>query len=44
MNTAIELLIRIHTYQGKGDLARFEDVLDYLNRRDAPKFPKGLVL
>ena len=30
-----EELIRIHTYQGKGDLARFEAVLDYLNRRDA---------
>lgn len=30
-----EELIRIHTYQGKGDLAPFEAVLDYLNRRDA---------
>ena len=39
-----EELIRVDTYQNKGDLARFEDVLDYLNRRDAPKFPKGLVL
>ena len=29
-----EELIRIHTYQDKGDLARFEAVLDYLNRRD----------
>lgn len=29
-----EELIRIHTYQDKGDLARFEEVLDYLNRRD----------
>jgi hypothetical protein len=29
-----EELTRIDTYQKKGDLARFEDVLDYLNRRD----------
>ncbi len=29
-----EELVRVHTYQNKGDLARFEDVLDYLNRRD----------
>jgi hypothetical protein len=29
-----EELTRIHTYQNKGDLARFEEVLDYLNRRD----------
>ena len=29
-----EELTRIHTYQNKGDLAGFEDVLDYLNRRD----------
>jgi len=39
-----EELIRVDTYQNKGDLASFEEVLDYLNRRDAPKFPKGLVL
>lgn len=30
-----EELIRIDTYQKKGDLARFEDVLDYLNQRDS---------
>lgn len=29
-----EELRRIHQYQRKGDLARFEDVLAYLNRRD----------
>jgi hypothetical protein len=29
-----EELIRIHTYQKKGDLAGFESVLSYLNRRD----------
>ena len=29
-----EELTRISIYQQKGDLARFEDVLDYLNRRD----------
>lgn len=29
-----EELIRIDTYQEKGDLAQFEDVLDYLNHRD----------
>jgi hypothetical protein len=29
-----EELTRISAYQKKGDLARFEDVLDYLNRRD----------
>jgi uncharacterized SAM-binding protein YcdF (DUF218 family) len=29
-----EELVRVHTYQNKGDLARFDDVLDYLNRRD----------
>lgn len=29
-----EELTRISTYQKKGDLARFEAVLDYLNRRD----------
>lgn len=28
-------LIRIDTYQKKGDLAGFKDVLDYLDRRDA---------
>ena len=39
-----EELVRVHTYQNKGDLARFEDVIDYLNRRDALEFPKGPVL
>jgi hypothetical protein len=29
-----EELGRISTYQDKGDLTRFEDVLDYMNRRD----------
>ena len=29
-----EELIRVDTYQNKGDLAGFEEVLDYLNRRD----------
>jgi uncharacterized SAM-binding protein YcdF (DUF218 family) len=29
-----EELARIYTYQDKGDLARFEAVLDYLNHRD----------
>lgn len=30
-----EELTRIRTYQDKGDLAGLDDVLDYLNRRDA---------
>ena len=29
-----EELIRIDTYQNKGDLAGFHEILDYLNRRD----------
>ena len=36
-----EELVRINAYQNKGDLARFEDVLDYLNRRDTELWLKG---
>jgi uncharacterized SAM-binding protein YcdF (DUF218 family) len=38
-----EELVRVHTYQNKGDLACFEDVLDYLNRRDVPESSQGFI-
>jgi len=35
-----EELIRVNTYQNKGDLAGFQEVLDYLNCRDTKYFKR----